>query len=134
LFTGVKALEHLKDAAAAVFFHPDSVVGDSKAHHILDHFGADANRGRPFAAELEGIADQVLKNLPELHLIGLDGRQDFLDDDCLIDLHDVLQANQDRGNNGSGVGKLQGLRRSANPGVSRRSVMSRCMRRAPSTA
>src|SRR5580658_11363478 len=86
LFAGVQALEHLKDAPAVAFLDTNSVVGDGEAHHLLDRFGAHANQGRAFATELEGIADQVLKNLPQLHVIGLDGRQDFMHDYRLIRL------------------------------------------------
>ena len=61
LFSGVQALEDDKDALGILGIDADAVVADGKDPFTSLLFSRDMNPGRLLTAELDGVADQVLK-------------------------------------------------------------------------
>ena len=76
----VQALEDDEDAFGVFRGNPNAVVAHDEMPAPVFFAGADVNDGRPFAAELDRIADEVLEQLRELDLIGQEGGQGIVRD------------------------------------------------------
>src|SRR3954447_1194958 len=72
---GMQALEQHEDALEVLRLDADAVVGDADAPLGIFLLRRDVDARRRLAAELERIADQVLEELHELHLVDIDARQ-----------------------------------------------------------
>src|SRR5437899_652688 len=74
-FPGVQPLEDDKDAFKVLLRNADAIIAHGKmpATRLLLH--ADPNLQRPFTAELNRIADEVLKKLHQLDAIAGNSRK-----------------------------------------------------------
>jgi hypothetical protein len=70
LGTGVKALEDDEDALAVPWRNGNAVVPDAYRPGRADPLRENFNAGYLFAAEFNGVANQVLKKLSELNFVG----------------------------------------------------------------
>src|SRR4051794_26660848 len=68
---GMQALEQHENALEVLRLDADAVVGDADAPLRVFLQRRDANARHRLAAELERIADQVLEELRELHLVDI---------------------------------------------------------------
>ena len=66
LFAGVQALENLENPPGILRLNADAVVPHPKEPLLLLPAGADVDFRRPLAVELDGVSDQVLKELRNL--------------------------------------------------------------------
>ena len=69
----MRSLEYAKDLITKPWFNTDPVVPDRKRPSIVGGFARHVNFGDAVAV-LDRVADQILKELRELHWICIDGR------------------------------------------------------------
>ena len=71
----VQALEHLEHAVAILLVDADAIVGNREHPAAIPADRVETHPRRALRAELQGVADQILKQLVQLRLVGADHRQ-----------------------------------------------------------
>src|SRR5712691_8957668 len=87
----MQALEDVKDALGMPRLESNSVIAHGKAPLLSVLFGGDVDAGALTAAELDGIAEQVLQHEAKLLCVGCDCRQWIVRDLCVTFLDRPLQ-------------------------------------------
>jgi hypothetical protein len=72
---GVQPLKHLEDPLGVLRLNADAVIADGEQPALRMLRGGHRHPRRLIAMELDGVADEVLKELHELAFVGHDGRQ-----------------------------------------------------------
>ena len=76
LLKGMKPPEKHEDLIKEAGFDADAVIVNSDDPHVIPALSGDANLGRQlFFSELDGVSNQVLKELTELHVVTFHHRQ-----------------------------------------------------------
>src|SRR5215467_2550392 len=71
----VQPLKHLENAVSKLLIDADSIVLDREQPFPVARRRVQPDPWRPCGAEFQGVADQVLQQLPQLGLIGVHHRQ-----------------------------------------------------------
>ena len=83
LSLGVQSLAHLEHALAMCFADADAVVVNSNTMHVTVRATGDTDKWRRAAAVLDGVAQQVLEQVHQLHGIAEHRGQRVRADACL---------------------------------------------------
>src|SRR6185295_19960048 len=80
-FSTVQSLKNDKDSLGILWVQPDTIVADRKQPFTGLALSRHVNPWRFLTVELDGIADQVLKELPQLYPIRHHGGEGVVGDD-----------------------------------------------------
>src|SRR3989442_2405105 len=119
-FSGVQALKEEKDAFEIFWRNPDPIVRNRELPLRALALGANVDLGWVLAPKLNGIANQILKKLRELHGVALNGRQWVVKNRCAAFLEGHFQICQRPRQNLSTVHWLKRLA-FANAGITEQS-------------
>jgi len=116
LASPVQSFERFEQALKVLLIETDTLIGNAYFPMVIlrSKFGTDLDhRGFTLLMKLEGISNQILKQLPHLHRVGFDDRKRFNRNAGFLLIDSYFQIRQDLRDNFCQVGgfKMRGFGR-----------------------